>query len=212
MKKNSPKLSARLFALTNPTSGQSTLTLSTLIAETEGKAYNLLLILLSLPFLTPVPIPMLSTVFGIFVVLFGIQIIIGVTWIPKSLREKKIASKTLHAVLVAAEWVLKILEKFLRPRLSNLAENRVWLVIEGFLISICGALLLLPLPIPFTNFFPAATILLLAAGSLEKDGLAIIAGFGMFVLTIAYFVFLAFGGVAAIKYLNDWLFHSVVAR
>jgi hypothetical protein len=47
---------------------------------------------------------------------------------------------------------------------------------------------LLPLPVPLSNFFPALTIVLLAAGSLENDGIFFLAGAAMFVLAIAYLV------------------------
>jgi hypothetical protein len=34
-----------------------------------------------------------------------------------------------------------------------------------------GLLMLLPLPIPLTNTLPALTVVLLAAGAIERDGL-----------------------------------------
>ena len=41
----------------------------------------------------------------------------------------------------------------------------------------CAALVLaLPIPLPLSNFFPAAAILMLALGLLESDGLLVIAG------------------------------------
>ena len=56
-------------------------------------------------------------------------------------------------------------------------------------------MLLLPLPIPLTNSFPALTVVLLAAGAMERDGLFFLAGCAMFTVTLAYFGLLAFGGV-----------------
>jgi hypothetical protein len=61
-------------------------------------------------------------------------------------------------------------------------------------IMISGFLMLLPLPIPYTNWFPAATIVLFAAGALEKDGVFFIAGCLMFVTTISFFVLVGLGG------------------
>jgi hypothetical protein len=57
--------------------------------------------------------------------------------------------------------------------------------------------LLLPLPIPFTNSFPAWTILLVAAGLLERDGAFVLAGYVVFAAGVLYFVFLLFRVVNA---------------
>jgi hypothetical protein len=49
----------------------------------------------------------------------------------------------------------------------------------------------LPLPIPLTNLVPAYTILLLAIGLLEFDGLFILIGYGMTVTTTIFFASIA---------------------
>lgn len=65
-----------------------------------------------------------------------------------------------------------------------------------------GLFLIIPLPLPFSNSLPAGTVLLLAAGALERDGLAFLAGCGLFVITAAYFLLLAFGGAQAVEHLR----------
>jgi hypothetical protein len=65
-----------------------------------------------------------------------------------------------------------------------------------------GLLLALPLPIPLTNTFPALTIILVAVGALERDGLFFLAGCVMFAVTVAYFSLLAFGGAHALESLT----------
>ena len=62
-----------------------------------------------------------------------------------------------------------------------------------------GILLLLPLPIPLTNSLPALSVVLLAAGAMERDGLFFLAGCAMFTVTLAYFGLLAFGGVQLLE-------------
>jgi hypothetical protein len=69
-----------------------------------------------------------------------------------------------------------------------------------------GLLLLLPVPIPLTNSFPALTVVLLAAGAMERDGLFFLAGCAAFVVTLAYFGLLALGGA----HLFDNLRHTVL--
>ncbi|MFZ0710673.1 MAG: exopolysaccharide biosynthesis protein, partial [Terrimicrobiaceae bacterium] len=71
------------------------------------------------------------------------------------------------------------------------------------IILICGGLLLLPLPLPFSNALPALTVVLLAAGMLEKDGYFVIAGLLMFVITLIFFGSLFLGGAATVIWLKE---------
>jgi len=59
---------------------------------------------------------------------------------------------------------------------------------------VAAGVLLLPLPIPLTNAFPAWAIILIAAGLLERDGAFVAAGYAMFAAGTAYFILL--GGAA----------------
>jgi hypothetical protein len=74
----------------------------------------------------------------------------------------------------------------------------------GVMILISGLLLLLPLPIPFSNTLPALTIVLVAASLLERDGYAFFAGGLMFLMTLAFFAAIFLGGAAVV----EWLRHS----
>jgi hypothetical protein len=62
-------------------------------------------------------------------------------------------------------------------------------------MMLSGLLLLPPLPIPLTTNFSALTVILLAAGAMERDGLFFWACCAMFTVTLVYFGLLAFGGV-----------------
>jgi len=58
---------------------------------------------------------------------------------------------------------------------------------------------MIPLPIPTSNFFPAVTIVCLAAGLTEDDGIAVILGYALFLVTLAFFGAIAFFGTEAIE-------------
>jgi hypothetical protein len=66
--------------------------------------------------------------------------------------------------------------------------------------------LLLPLPIPLTNTFPAWAILLVACGLLERDGLFVLAGHVVFAAGIAYFILLGESAQRLMQLLKSWLF------
>ena len=86
----------------------------------------------------------------------------------------------------------------MHPRLLVLTHGGTIGRFNGILLVLSGILLMAPLPLPFSNTLPAYAALFLSAGSLERDGYLILAGYLMVLLTIAYFGGLAvFGGVGA---------------
>lgn len=182
-------------------------TLAALLAATQGRGFDLLLLLIALPFLTPIPLVGLSTPFGFVVFLIGMRLAVGrQPWLPRRLLERELPSGLLVKVLGAANRFVRWLEFLLRPRFRFLHEQIIYRRTEGTLIMLSGLLLLLPLPIPFTNSLPALTVVLLAAGAWERDGLFFVAGGTMFVVTLAFFGLLAFGGAQAVDELRHGLF------
>jgi hypothetical protein len=108
-------------------------------------------------------------------------------------------------LLKAASRVVKWLEWFLRPRLTLMNDSVISRRLAGALITLSGLFLIVPLPVPFSNSLPACTVLLLAAGALERDGLAFLAGCGLFAVTTAFFLLLALGGAEAAQRLQKLL-------
>lgn len=182
-------------------------TLAALLAATQGRGFDLLLLLIALPFLTPIPLVGLSTPFGLVVFLIGMRLAVGrQPWLPRRLLEREFPSGFLVKVLGTASRFVRWLEFLLRPRFRFLHEQMIYRRAAGTLIMLSGLLLLLPLPIPFTNSLPALTVVLLAAGALERDGLFFVAGCAMFVVTLAFFGLLAFGGAHVVDELRHSLF------
>jgi hypothetical protein len=176
-----------------------------LVSITRGRAYDLLLILLSLPFLTPIPLPFLSTALGFIMMLIGVRLALGQRpWLPERVLRHKVPGRHLVRILQAGSRLLRGLEIFLRPRLHFVHSTWIFQRITGVLILLSGALLLLPLPIPFSNVLPAGTVLLLAAGALERDGVFFFAGCVAFLLNLLFFGALAFGGMEAVSWVLQW--------
>jgi len=178
--------------------------LSELLAATQGRGFDMLLVLIALPFITPVPLPGLSTPFGLVIMLIGARLALGRRpWLPQKLLQRELPAQFIARVLAAASRVVRWLEFLLRPRLHFLQEQWIYRRVAGTLIMVSGLLLLLPLPIPLTNSFPALTVVLLAAGAMERDGLFFLAGCTSFAATLAYFGLLAFGGVHFVEKLRS---------
>jgi hypothetical protein len=188
---------------------EKSLVLAEMIAVLHGRAYNLLLIILALPFCTPIPLPGLSTPFGWIIAIIGARLgLAQKPWLPRRMLELQIKPAWMIPVLRAVRRVARGLEFLLRPRLSWLADYTPLHRLYGAMILTSGLLLLLPLPIPFSNLLPSATVVLLASGMLERDGAAIIGGVAAFAVTLAFFALIFWGGAEAVQWIRamvgDW--------
>lgn len=171
--------------------GQRPVTLREVIYKLRGRAYTLILILLALPFITPIPLPGLSTPFGLAIAFIALRLALGQRpWLPMKLQRKQLPAGFFDKVFAVAGKVIALLESFLRPRLALISAPGPMQQVHALFILISALVLLLPLPIPFSNSFPAWTILLLAAGLLERDGLFVLLGYLVFVLGVLYFILL----------------------
>jgi hypothetical protein len=159
----------------------------------------LLCAFLTIPFLIPVSIPGVSTVFGAAIILIAIAITLNrLPWVPNRLMERPIATEKLIPTLdKGAEMVAKI-ERYIRPRMDGLTNNTAINRLNGLGLVLGGVLLMFPFGfIPFSNTLPGLAILFLAIGILQRDGVFIILGHVMNGVTIAYFAFLVIGALLA---------------
>lgn len=168
-------------------------TLRDLLAMMGESGLLLLCALLSLPFLFPVSIPGVSTVFGAGIVLISAAITFNrLPWLPQTLADRRLESGRLKPVLQRGVTMLRRFDRFFKPRLMGFASGAVVNRINGLVLMGAGLLLMAPLGlIPFSNTLPGIAILLLAAGISQRDGLVVLAGHVMVVLTIVYFAGLA---------------------
>jgi hypothetical protein len=178
--------------------------LQEIVEVTQGRGYTLLLILLAMPFCTPIPLPGLSMPFGLVVALIGFRLALREKpWLPARLLATELPQTFFPRFLAATRQLVRGLEWFLRPRWVFLLDTGVLHHVYGAMILCCGLLLVLPLPLPFSNGLPALTVVLLAAAMLERDGYCVLAGLAMFALTAAYFGALLLGGAAVTEWLQE---------
>ncbi|WP_411035666.1 exopolysaccharide biosynthesis protein [Shinella sp. BYT-45] len=169
-------------------------TLRDLLAMMGESGLLLLCAFLSLPFLFPVSIPGVSTVFGAGIVLISAAITLNrLPWLPEKVADRRLESGKLRPVLERGVTFLRKIDRFFKPRLASLTTGAVMNRINGLVLMGAGLLLMAPLGlIPFSNTLPGVAILLLAAGISQRDGLVVLAGYVMVVLTVVYFAALAF--------------------
>lgn len=153
--------------------------------------------MLTLPFLFPVSIPGVSTVFGLVIILIGIGITANrVPWLPRRLMGRTFGRTAIAAMLERGATSVDRLERWVKPRGGVMTGSRVAGRLNGAALTVGGVLLLFPLSfIPFSNTLPAVAVLCLAVGTLERDGYLVVAGYAALALTLAYFSGLALAAV-----------------
>lgn len=160
----------------------------------QGRAYLLLMLLLSLPFLLPLPLPGLSFLLGAVIAVIALRLTLGQKpWLPARLLDRELPPKFFPMLLAGATRVLRFLEVMLKPRHLWLTESPLLVQLHAFIIFVAAFVLLLPLP-PGTNFPPALCIILMAGGLLERDGRFILAGYFTFALNVVFFALFAIYG------------------
>lgn len=192
---NPKKLSIELLELSESVSG-SDMTLGELVNKLEGRVYTLLLVLLALPFCQPIMLPGLSTPFGLVIAILGLRFAMRRhPWLPERLMTTRLTAKFLPSVMRGGAKILGVMEKLLHPRIVWLFEHGGARILSGTMIFICGVLLLLPLPVPFSNMLPALAVVLIASAFSERDGFCLGLGCVLFALTIAFFTVITVCGI-----------------
>lgn len=172
------------------------------VLHTRG--FTVLLIVLAFPFCTPIPLPGVSIPFGVVIAFVGLRLALGQKpWLPARLLDTRLPPKFFPRLLAATRRIVRFLEYFLRPRLVWFVRWRIARNVAGAMILVCGFLMVLPFPIPFSNGLPAMTVLLLAAATLEEDGYVAVAGGVLFLVSLTFFGVLFWGGAEAVSWIKD---------
>lgn len=172
------RLSTDLKELLRDTDGRS-LTLGELEKILKGRGFALFLLLLSLPFIFPIPIPGLSIPFGIVIMLLGLRITLGMKpSLPGFILRREVKYSLLEKVVHYGLKLCTRMEKLVKPRMHFLQRWPGMINLIGLAIASGGFLLCLPIPpiIPLSNMIPAVSIMLLTAGLMERDGLLVLGG------------------------------------
>lgn len=163
----------------------SDFTANELLEKLGDKSHSLAAIILSLPFLLPIPIPGLSMVMGLMIswVLFY-WFFKKKIWIPKKWQTKTLPAHIFSNVFDKGEVYAKKFEYLFKARGLVLVHSFFARLLVFLLILISALFLALPLP-PGTNFPPAITIIILALSILFEDVWLMIFGILLFCFNAA---------------------------
>lgn len=172
-------MSVRLIKALDDVKALPEITLGKIVEHVEGEALLIVCLVSILPFMQPIPIPGLSSILGLIVLLQGL----GLMFWSKPLLTKRMKDVVItkdkfdfiyKAALKFSNFTTKI--SALKHPITNTRGSHV---ICGLAIVLSAGFLSLPLPIPFSNLVPALSIFLICVGLLEEDVILILMGFGI---------------------------------
>lgn len=202
--------SLRVFAESLPP-GEA-LSISEFVERTEGHGLLVMMIILSLPFLTPIPLPGLSSILGCVIGWLALMLILHRrSSLPSFLARRRVSTNTLRPVLRASAGLLRLLEKILRPRLNRVVTSKAGSRTLAAFLILASAVLILPFPplVPMTNALPAYSILIVSASIMVQDGFMALIGCVIAILAAVYAAAIYLGSAALIakfwEPVLDWI-------
>jgi hypothetical protein len=202
-------LSEELRKLLESEKGEAPLTLNGLIESTEKRGLLLVVMLLALPFVTPLAIPGFSNLLGLVLMFICLRLTLQFPpYLPKFIGDRPLPENRMRTVIKGSIKLLRLLEKLIRPRRTDWLTWKSSQVANAALLSLLAFLLALPVPpiIPFTNILPGYSIIFLAASMMEEDGWMIWGAYLISLVTVAYFASVAGITIRLFdRHWNDWM-------
>jgi hypothetical protein len=164
---------------------------------------GLTILMLALPSFIPVPGLPTGVVFGTALAILALQIMTGADrlLLPRWLRERSLPrGPVVTGGLWIAPWFRRI-EWMLKPRLGLLSGRMAHVVLA---IPIFVHAVMILLPIPLGNQLPALAVIVFAFGLIERDGVAVLIGWGLTIVAIAWNSAIVFFGAELSMFLYRW--------
>ncbi len=184
-----PERTSTILARLATENERHTIDVGTIVDALYDRSFGVVIILFALPN-TVFPV---AWVLGAPILLFTVQMAVGrqEPWLPTFMRRQSFSQDTFSKIVGYAVRYLSKIEAWLKPRWNFLTTNRMEKVIGVYMTLLTIVLLV---PVPFGNALPSFGLAIIAAGLLEKDGIAIIVGSIVGLLGTAY-VLTVIGGI-----------------
>ncbi|MBX9946589.1 MAG: exopolysaccharide biosynthesis protein [Reyranella sp.] len=176
---------------------ESVLTLDEFLTGLQGRSYAFAILALNMPNVIPTGIPWLSTITGVPMLFLLAQFFAGrpVPSLPKTIGRRGLPRSKLQTLLGRGRRFIRWLEDTVHARHEwwvNGTPRR--LLLAAWSLNI----LILALPIPFDNLFPAYAILFFCLALIEDDGTMAMLGWLLTAVTALWTIFLLMVGHTAI--------------
>ena len=178
-----------------------------LLSRISQKSFGVLLAILALPSAMPMPAPGYAMPFGFALLVVAYQMIRErpYPWFPQRVLNKEIRTNKNKRLVRGMVWLVRLVEKVLKPRAKWLYETHWFPRLNGVVVLLCAASMCTP--VILTNSLPAVGIFLIGMGIIEQDALAGIGGIvtavaGM-LLSITVIVLLLIFGMVAVDWVRE---------
>ena len=202
-----PRRLSQDFADLRKESEGKSLTIEEVAAVLQSRGFTMFILFLALPFCLPVSIPGLSVPFGLVIMFLGLRIAMGrKPSLPGRILHHRIDARLLSRIIRIGQAISLRMEKIARPRMHFLRRWPGMINLIGVGIASGGLQLVLPLPplIPLSNTLPGISVVLLAMGLIERDGVFVLAGYAMNVFAWAYFILMFAMGAEGLRQVSHW--------
>ncbi|GHC75483.1 exopolysaccharide biosynthesis protein [Limoniibacter endophyticus] len=165
------------------------------------RSFSALLVLFAALNMLPLP-PGATAIFGAPLLIVAAQMVWGSkrVWLPRFLAKKEIGETQFKALIARMVPRLKQMERLVRPRYWLFGRNDERLI--GAIALLMG--ILITLPIPLGNWFPACATAILGLALVEKDGVLFWIGIAVGIFAICLIG--AFIGSAGALLAHFWPF------
>src|SRR5690606_37980413 len=124
-----------------------------LVERLGQSGMQLFAVFLTLPFLVPVSVPGVSTVFGLVIILIGIGVALNqLPWLPGFVLRREVPAGPLGKALEQGANLVARFERLLHPRLTVFSKGAAVTRFNGLVLAFAGLLLMAPFGfVPFSN-------------------------------------------------------------
>ena len=175
------------------------ISMESLITSNKDSSYFLLLLFALFSLIpTPLPIPVISMLFGLILTFITFQLMVGKVkfYLPKKILRFSIKRENLAKFIEKTNPHLKRIEFFTKFRFTFF-KNKAWKKFIDILLFYLSFTILIPLPL--LNTIPAIGIILICFGIINNDGLIVLFGFIFALLNLTVmFSFILLGKVAIV--------------
>lgn len=175
-------------------------TIGSMLDVFDEKSFAFIFLVLMIFPAAPIPTGGLVHVFEAIVMLVALQLVIGRRdlWLPRRLQRVELSQSTREKVLPFLLRRVQFFERFARPRLSNIMQQKWFRMQLGLTVAIFAAGAFFAPPFTGLDTLPSMGVVLIAIGIILDDVVIVGAGYVVGFAGIALAVFLGAGIITAI--------------